>query len=154
MFQAEDLAQVGLEAVGHPLETEIEIEASPGINIQTPPARIEEDNEIDWRVSAEEPGLHTVRIIVNGESITKTISASQKTLSRMSPIRVQRNFTQELLYPTEAPLKKADPIQSIEVTYALKSMDVFGFHIHWIIAFFVLSIIFGFSFKGVFGVEI
>jgi hypothetical protein len=33
-------------------------------------------------------------------------------------------------------------------------MDLFGRHLHWLVVYFVLSIIFGFAFKGVFKVEI
>jgi hypothetical protein len=138
----------------NPLEIDIEIESPPALNFTTPPVRIEEENEIDWRFSVEDSGLHTLQIMIGEESITKTISAGQKLLNYISPKRIQKDFFQELLYPTEAPLKESSPIQSIEITYAFKNMAVFGFHIHWIIAFFVLSIIFGFSFKGIFGVEI
>ena len=34
------------------------------------------------------------------------------------------------------------------------AMPVFGWNIHWLVYFFVLSLAFGFAFKGVFGVQI
>lgn len=148
------LLKIKLKEELNPLETDIRIEPSPALLFAIPPVRIEEENEIDWRFSVQEAGLHTLQVVIDGKSITKAVSAGQKHLNYVSPIRVQKNFLQELLYPTEAPLEKSLPIQSIEITHSLKSMTVFGFNLHWIIAFFVLSIIFGFSFKGVFGVEI
>lgn len=148
------LLKIKLQEEYSPLETDIKIESPAALNFETPPVRIEEENEIDWRFSVEEAGFHTLQIMIDGISITKTISAGQKLLDHVSPKRVQKNFFQELMYPTEAPLNESLPIQSIEITYAFKSMTAFGFNIHWIIAFFVLSIIFGLSFKGVFGIEI
>ena len=33
-------------------------------------------------------------------------------------------------------------------------MSLFGLHIHWLIVYFILSIAFGYGFKGLFKVEI
>jgi len=72
----------------------------------------------------------------------------------MSPLRTKKNALRELAYPTEAPLPKDAPIQTIEVTYPARNLRLFGWHIHWLIAYFALSIIFGFSMKGFFNIEI
>ena len=58
------------------------------------------------------------------------------------------------MYPAEPPIKSQIPVESIEIRYPTKSMDLFGWKIHWIIVYFVLSIVFGFAFKGVFKVQI
>jgi hypothetical protein len=65
-----------------------------------------------------------------------------------------RNFIAELFNPGEVPFTGNLPLKSIEVLYPNKNMNLCGWHIHWLIAYFALSIIFGFAFKGIFKVEI
>ena len=59
-----------------------------------------------------------------------------------------------LLYPGERPLNPNQMIQSIALNYPALNIMLFGFAINWIVLFFVLSIVFGFAFKGFFGIEI
>jgi hypothetical protein len=67
---------------------------------------------------------------------------------------VQRNFIAEFFNPGEAPLAGNLPLKSVEVLYPSRNMNLFGWHLHWLIVYFALSIIFGFAFKGIFKVEI
>jgi hypothetical protein len=137
-----------------PQEFDIQINSRDPIKIETPPLRISEKNEIDWRFSATKKGIHKLEIQAGENSISKPVSVEQKPLSQISPIKKRKGFLNQLLYPTEKPINKNSPIKSIEITYPLSGLYLFGIKIHWIIAFFILSIIFGFSLKGFFGVEI
>lgn len=148
------LLKIQLKEEYSPLETDIKIESHPSINIETLPLRIEEEGEITYRLSAKEQGRHTLHISIGQEIITKQIAVTQKPLSRISPRRIQHKFIEQLLYPSEAPLPKSSPVQSVEITYPTNNLNFFGLGIHWLIAFFILSIIFGFSLKGIFRVEI
>ncbi len=136
------------------METQIDIKSDSGIVLETPPLRDVEHNEINWRIRAEEIGVHEIRIVVNGQEYTKRISVGQKTLSRISPLKIRKNFFREFFYPTESPLPKNSPIKTIEITYPSRNMNLFGLGINWLIAYFALSIIIGFSLKGFFKVEI
>jgi uncharacterized membrane protein (DUF106 family) len=148
------LLKVKLEEGYNPLQTNLSLETDPEIFIETPPLRIEEYGEINWRISSRESGVHNVHVIIAGNKISKTISTSTKPLSKLSPSKRRQKLVDELFYPVESPISKDLPVKSIEVLYSSKSMTIFGLNIHWLIAYFVLSIIFGFSFKGVFKVEI
>lgn len=140
---------------GHNLfDINIAIEPSSALNIETPPLRIEEEREINWRFQINEKGVHDITLITNGQRFTKKIAAAQNPLSKISQSRVQRNFIDELFNPGEAPLPGDIPLKTIEVTYLPQRMNLLGWHIHWLIVYFALSIIFGFSFKGIFKVEI
>lgn len=150
----EAILKVKLEEGYNPVETDIKIEPSPSLTIETPPLRIIEDNEINWRFRVNEKGTYNLTLALKGEKFTKKVTASQKSINKISPFKIRRNFIDEILYPTEAPFKKDSPIKSIEITYTTKGMNLFGWHIHWLIAYFALSIIFGFAFKGVFKIEI
>ena len=148
------LLKVKLEAGYNPLQTDVALEPDEDIVVETPPLRIEEYGEVNWRISTRQSGIHHVDVVIGGNKITKTISTNSKPLSKLSPIKRKKKFTDELFYPVEAPIAKDIPVKSVEVLYPSKSMNLFGLNIHWLIAYFILSIIFGFSFKGLFKVEI
>jgi uncharacterized membrane protein (DUF106 family) len=136
------------------MEISVEISVSEGIIIETPPLRIEDENEINWRIRARQEGVHDIVFSISGQEFTKLISIDLKKLSRISPLKTKKNFWKELLYPAESPFPRLSPIRSIEVTYPSRNMNLFGWRIHWLIVYFALSIVFGFSLKGFFGVEI
>lgn len=138
----------------NPLETRIAIQPSSGLVMETPPLRIEESHEINWRFSATEKGNQQFIITIDGESITKHVSVSQKPLTKISPLKTGKKFFDQVMYPTELPIKSQIPIRTIEIQYPTKSMNLFGWKLHWIIVYFALSIIFGFAFKGVFKIQI
>jgi uncharacterized membrane protein (DUF106 family) len=148
------LLKVKLKEGYNPLQTDLALEADPGLTIETPPLRIEEYGEINWRISSQKSGNSQINVVVAGKKIAKTITTDAKSLSKLSPIKLRKNFLDELLYPVEAPISDDVPIESIEIRYPAKRLSFFGINIHWLIAYFVLSIIFGFSFKGIFKVEI
>lgn len=148
------ILKVKLQEGQNILDLDLKVEFPPSLAIETPPLRIEEQQEINWRLRAREKGLHSLTFEINGQSFTKKIAVAQKPLTRISPLKVQRNFIDELFNPVEAPLSKDIPVKSIEIKYPAKNMNLFGWHIHWIIVYFALSIIFGFALKGVFKVEI
>ncbi len=138
----------------NPLETQIAVQPSSGLVMETPPLRIEESQEINWRFSATQEGIQQFTVTINGETVAKKVSVAQKPLSKISPLKTNKKFLDQVMYPTESPIKGQIPIRTIEIQYPAKSMNLFGWKIHWIIAYFALSIIFGFVFKGVFKVQI
>ena len=54
----------------------------------------------------------------------------------------------------EPPLPRSSAIESIEVLYKPLDFRVLGWGIHWVIVFFLLSIVAGFALRRPFGVEI
>ena len=138
----------------NPLETQIDIQPSSGLVIETPPLRIQETQEINWRFSAIQAGLQQFAVTIDGATVSKKVAVAQKPFSKISPLKPGKKFLDQALYPTESPVQGQIPIQKIEIQYPAKNMNLFGWKIHWIIVYFVLSIIFGFAFKGVFKVQI
>jgi hypothetical protein len=136
------------------MNTPVDVKAFSGVTIETLPLRIEEENEINWRMRALEKGVHEIHLFVNGQDFVKKVSVGRKRLSRISPLKTRKHFLKELLYPVESPYPKNSPIQTVEIAYPPRNMNLFGWRIHWLIVYFALSIAFGFSLKGFFGVEI
>lgn len=148
------ICKVKLKEGHSPMETNVTLKPSSGMMVETPPLRIEEDREIDWRFSLKKGGFHLLTIAAGEQAVTKTVLVGGRLLNRISPVKVHNRALDELLYPSEPPLPADSPIQSIEITYPPLRMEIFGWHIHWLVAFFVLSIIAGYALKGIFKVEI
>lgn len=148
------ILKVKLEENVNPMELGIALEISSGIEAETTPLRLEEQKEIDWRIRAASRGVHELIINVGGQRIPKTIAVDQAPLSEISPVKVKRQFFDEVLNPGEKPLSPQAPVKSIEVVYPPKRMNFFGLRLHWLIAYFALSILFGFALKRPFKVEI
>ncbi len=130
------------------------LELPSGLEAETPPLRIDAENEMNWSMKAKENGSQALILKVNGKSISKRVEVSPKSLTKVSRIKVRRNFFDELFNPGEKPIPPELPLKKIEVTYPAKSMSLFGWHIHWVIVYFALSIVFGFSFRRLLKVEI
>jgi hypothetical protein len=75
-------------------------------------------------------------------------------MSKVSALASRGSIWKSILYPGEAPLPSGTPVRSVEVMYPANSLKAFGLHVHWLVAYLILSIVFGFAFKGVFKVEI
>ena len=134
-------------------ETAASLQSSDGVTVETPPLRIEEEGEVDWRIRAEAPGLHLLTFNVGGTAVEKSISVGQNAPAKVSILRA-RKFLDLFLYPGEKPLPKNSPVAKIEVDFPSQNLPLFGGSVNWLVAFFVLSLVFGFSLKGVFKVEI
>ena len=133
---------------------DLQVEAPPGVIVDSPPVRIIDENEVDWRLRIVE--LRGGQLVINngGEMYAKDISLPPSRLARVSAIRVNQNIWEQLLNPGEKPLPREAEIKKIEVVYPSARLNLFGLKIHWLVAYFVLSIIFGFGLKGWFKVEI
>jgi uncharacterized membrane protein (DUF106 family) len=148
------ILKVKLSGDRFPSEVAVNVEPSPQIVIETPPLRIEDEAEIDWRVKAKETGLGRLTLVAGGETIVKDVAVGAKPLTRISTIRVGRSVLDQVFNPGERPLPSGSLVRSVELKYPAARMGLFGWRLHWLVVYFVLSIIFGFAFKGIFKVEI
>jgi hypothetical protein len=131
----------------------IALEASEGVEVETPPVRIASLREAAWRVRVDSPGRHRVTVVLGEERLEKSLAAGGG-WAAVSARRTGAGPLDALLYPGEPPIAPASAIESIEVNYDSASIRLFGLNWNWIVFFFVFSLIFGFLFKGPMGVEI
>jgi uncharacterized membrane protein (DUF106 family) len=130
------------------------VDSPSGLRVETSGVWVPSLREMAWRIGAVEAGEHEIQISVDGKEYAKSVLVAHD-LERRSPIRLEPGFFNQLLYPAEDPLPGDSPIRSIEVVYPEAEVDVLGwFKLHWLIVFFVLSIVFAFSLKSFFGVTI
>jgi uncharacterized membrane protein (DUF106 family) len=148
------LLKVKLAEGRDPMQTNLQVQPSETYTVETPALRMQEEREIDWRLRPTRKGLHEIAFDLDGTKIIKTLAVEQRPLSRISPLRPGGKFMDVAFNPSEPGLAKGSPITSIEVAYPEARLDFLGIHFHWLVAFFILSIIFGFGLKGLFRVEI
>jgi hypothetical protein len=125
----------------------VALSAPPGIEVETESLRIPALNEVDWRIRAEETGLHEVQVSVGDQTVSKQITAGRN-WARISLARAGRATWQQFLHPGEPPLPADSPVTSITVSYPRADLTLFGRPVHWVWPWLVISMVFGYALKG------
>jgi uncharacterized membrane protein (DUF106 family) len=131
---------------------ELTVAAPAGVHVVEPGVWVPSLREMVWRVDVEARDTYELAIGLGSETITKSLDATNR-IVRRSPFRV-RGWIDELLYPGEPALPADSAFESIKLDYADATVDFFGFGVHWLIAFFVLSIVVAFALRKPLGVTI
>ena len=131
----------------------VELQLPDGLVVDAPPVRIYSMREINWRIVAKSEGDFDVVFKVGDTSVSKKILVKNG-LTALSKQIAKSQLSVTLMNPTEASLPGTSKISSILVQYPTREFEFLGFTFHWLIAFFVFSILFAFSLKGVMGVEV
>lgn len=130
---------------------EIRLEAPPDIHVESPAVWIPSLAQMAWRLAPRHEGAWDLTVRVGDRSYTKTIDATRG-IRRRSPERLAPGFFAQLLYPAESPLPADAPIKAIRLQYPEASVSILGFELHWLIWFFVLSIVIAYALRKPFGV--
>jgi hypothetical protein len=136
-----------------PMDRPVELDVPPGVTIETAGVRIPAEREVAWRLRVEQEGDHRLTLRVGDDQVEKTLRVGGR-WAAVSPLKSGASWIDNLLYPGEAPIAKSNTIEAVTVQYAALPLTLFGFGIDWLLFFFVASIVFGFAFKGVLGVEV
>jgi hypothetical protein len=150
----EALVRVRLAAGADPVALGIELEGPEGVAVTTPALRIADAGEIDWRVRAERPGRHWLVFRWPSGQEKMSFLVDTPALAGVSTKRTAGGFLDRISHPGEEGLPRGGPIEAIEVAYPAQRLPFFGGRIHWLAAYFGLSVLLGFAFKGVFKVEV
>jgi hypothetical protein len=118
-----------------------------------PAVHVPRDNEIVWRVVAERAGKYAVQIAAGSQTVSKQVVVSPG-LARVSPVRLKDNFWERMFTSGEPALAENSPFQSIAVTYPPRVIGFAWMEWNWIVLFFVVSLIAGFIFKSVLGIQV
>ncbi len=153
---AEPATAGGDEAAPRP---PIELEAPPGVAVETADVWVPSLRQVVWRLRADEPGRHELVVRVDGVAFTKSLFVADPDDGapwvRRSPTRRRAAILDQLLYPAEPSLPRGGPIERIDVQYRTASISFFGlFDVHWLIAFLILSLAFAFALRNRFGVTL
>jgi len=130
----------------------VEIDVPDGIKLETLPVRIVQLSEISWRIRVEEQGEYWVAFKLADHVVKKKIVVNEILLPLDSKV-TRSSFSTLLANTDESSLPESGPFLAIEMTYPKREFDMFGFELHWLLSFFLLSLISGFAFKRFLRVE-
>jgi len=133
--------------------SEVSLQLPPELATTAAPVHAPAENEVAWRLMAEKDGNYEVNVAAGGQVFSKQAVVSSG-VARVSPVRLRGRFWQRMLVSGEPALPDSAPIQSIEVSYPARGIRFAWLDWNWIWLFFVLSLVAGFFFKSVLGIEI
>jgi hypothetical protein len=115
------------------------LEAPPEVGLETGAVRLAGSNEVVWRIRPRGEGAYALTFRDGGAAVTKSLLVSPGQ-ARRSPLRIATGLADRVLYPSERPIPAGSRIASIAVAYPEPGIDIFGWRMHWMIVYGVLSL--------------
>lgn len=131
----------------------ISLQVPPEMTITAPPVHLPDQNQVVWRVVANQNGAYRINIADGGGTVSKQVAVAQN-LRKLSPLRLRNHFWTRLFVSSEPAIPAASSIDSIEVQYPERNIALVGFELNWIVLFFIFSLAAGWIFKTVLRIEI
>lgn len=132
---------------------EVRLDLPEGLSLEIPPVRIETQKEISWRIKANASGVFNLAVKYRGQVADKQLAV----VDELVPVSAQiasNDLGVAVMNPDEHSLTDASFASLASVVYPTREFDFFGMEMHWLVAFFVFSLIAAFAFKGLLGVEV
>ena len=129
------------------------LQLPPELSSSAPAVHIPKDKEVVWRVVADRTGQFDIQIAAAGQTVSKQVVVTPG-LARVSTVRLKDNFWERMFTSGEAALADNSPVQSITVNYPPREISFAWMQWNWIVLFFVVSLIAGFVFKSVLGIQV
>ena len=121
---------------------------SEAFEIETPALHIPSEGKVEWRVRAKRGGQAALQVTLPGSGAHRCgrllVGAAE---ARMSPWTLPDGAAEHFLHPGEPPLPKDSPIHSTHIKYPVNTISLFGYAVHWLVAYCVLAIIFAMALK-------
>jgi hypothetical protein len=133
--------------------SKVVLTASKGLKLETPSLRVDGGREMYWRVKAEREGEFDLLFQVPDGEVKRRVVVKNK-VARLSSLMLKGGIINSFFHPGEPFLPESTTIESIEVKYPPMKVSVFGWNIHWLVIFFVLTLAFGFLLMRPFNVRI
>jgi hypothetical protein len=126
--------------------------AGDGLSLESPPVRIENGREIDWRIRVD--SVHQTGFVLESKDapVPLQVVVSEKIIP-VSPRNVQRGAVEILWHPAGQPLPRDGDLLAVEIDYPRRDFRLFGHTMHWLWPFLVVSLLAGYLLKGVFRVQ-
>ncbi|MFH1680671.1 MAG: hypothetical protein ABIH26_08510 [Candidatus Eisenbacteria bacterium] len=129
------------------------LEAPDGVVVETEPIRIPDRGEVNWRIHAEKEGSFDLAIAAGPKRAVKRLEVGNR-LTKLSEVRDHAGVLAVWARPAESPLPGESPFRALTITYPERDLRIWGIGAHWLLVFFVVSVVFGFAIKGFVGVEV
>jgi hypothetical protein len=143
-------ALVKAQVDGRLIEQGVSLEVPGNMEITAPPVRMASEDEVCWRVKALEEGHQAITLRLGETRVDKDVPVGTGT-QRISMKRHAGGFLDGFFHPGEKRIAAAG-VQAISVSFAGDEMSVFGWHVHWIWVFLVLTLVFALALRDFFKV--
>ncbi len=148
---AVELLRVELDPRAGVSSRDVSLELPAGVALDAPGVRTA-DGQVFWRLRAEREGDHVLKVAVGGETYEKAWAVGGD--PRKVPVKRLRSW-EALLYPGEPALPAAGPLRSLELAAHTRPLRFLPEgEVGILLWTLVLSLVAGFSLKGLFGVTI
>jgi hypothetical protein len=132
---------------------EASLQLPPELSSSAPAVHIPKEKEVVWRVVAERAGRYDIQIAAAGQTVSKQVVVAPG-LARVSPVRLKDHFWDRVFTSGEPALADNSPVQSIAINYPAREISFAWMEWNWIVLLFVVSLIAGFIFKSVLGIQV
>ncbi len=141
------------QAAGSDALNDVTLDLPPEITMTAPPVHVPAENQIVWRLAGSKEGKYEVRVAAGGQSAAKVVCVGSD-LARISTVRLRGHFWSRMFSSAEPALPENSPIESISINYPDRNIEIAGYGMNWIWLFFILSMVAGFIFKELLGIQI
>ena len=124
-----------------------------GLTSSAPAVHVPAESEVAWRVVAEKAGEYVVHVQVADQLFAKRVIVGSG-MPRLSSVRLRGKFWERIFVSAEPALPDNKFVEAIDVQYPARNIAFAGVEWNWIWLFFILSMIAGFIFKEILGIEI
>jgi uncharacterized membrane protein (DUF106 family) len=111
------------------------------LRVETPMLWVPALTEASWRIAADEPGRYELTVNTGEREVVKSVIYSS-VAGRRSPRRPSGRLLDQLLYPAEPPVPPGSTVESIEIDYPDGQVSLLGWRTHWLVGFFILTLVF------------
>ncbi len=132
---------------------DVRLDLPEGLELNIPPVRVEQLREINWRLKATQSGVFNLAFKHGDHVVDKRLQV----VDALAPVTAQvakHDIGVTIMNPAESSLGEASFASLVSISYPVRDFELWGFSLHWLVAFFVISLIAAFGFKGMLGVEV
>jgi hypothetical protein len=124
---------------------DIVITMDDDLKIISPPLRIDELHEVNWKLEATNNGKHKLKIQTESEIVVKEVVVG-KANQVLSPYRT-KSILKHILYSGEELLPRDSNFIAVRIAYPNTTINCLGYQAHWLVPFCVIAILSGLLFK-------
>jgi hypothetical protein len=132
---------------------EASLQLPPELSSSAPAVHIPKQNQVAWRVLAGHAGQYDIHVAVAGQTVSKQVVVAPG-LARISPVRLRGSFWERMFTSGEPALADNSRVRSIAISYSPRVIYFAWMEWNWIVLFFVVSLIAGFIFKSILGIQV
>lgn len=132
---------------------DVSLDLPPELTMTAPAVHVPAAREVVWRLAASQEGVYEIKVVASGESMAKTVRVASE-LARVSPVRLREHFWERMFMSSESALPENSPVEAIAINYPERNIEIAGYEMNWIWLFFIFSMIAGFIFKELLGIQV